>query len=102
MPLNLFVIVVPEALDWSNNNGVDANNGRDDADVLLLKIFRSHPEKRTCFINPVPYRYYCRKRDQMIEFQIEGTKASHIVSLCSDGVSKEHHTEFGLDHRLVA
>ena len=24
MPLNLFVIVVLEALDWSNNNGVDA------------------------------------------------------------------------------
>src|ERR1700730_4206771 len=56
IPLNLFEIVVPEALDWSNNNGIDANNGRDDADVLLLKIFRSHLEKRTCFINPVPHR----------------------------------------------
>ncbi len=46
IPLNLIVIVVPEVLDWSNNNGVDANNGRDDSDILLLKIFRSHPEKR--------------------------------------------------------
>ena len=41
IPLNLFVIVVPEALHWSNNNGVNANDGRDEADVLLLKIFRS-------------------------------------------------------------
>ena len=56
IPLNLIVIVVPEALHWSNNNGVDANNGREDANVLLLKIFWSHPEKRTCFIDRVPNR----------------------------------------------
>ena len=56
IPLNLIVIVVREALDWGNNNGLHANNRREKADVLLLKIFRSHSEKRALFVNPVPYR----------------------------------------------
>src|ERR1700730_2019496 len=56
MPLNLIVIVVRKALDWSNNNSVDAYDRRHDADVLLLKIILNHSEKGTFFINPVPYR----------------------------------------------
>src|SRR6516162_4359250 len=38
----------------------------------------------------------------MIEIQCEGTKASHIVSFCSDGASKEDHTEIGLDHCVMS
>src|SRR6516165_1639613 len=38
----------------------------------------------------------------MIKIQFEGTKASHIVSFCSDGPSKEDHTEIGLDHCMMS
>ena len=56
IPLNLITIVVSVALDWSNDDGLDANNGREDADVLLLKVLRSHSEKRALFVNTVAYR----------------------------------------------
>ena len=56
IPLNLIVIMVRVALDRSNKHGVDANDGRHDADVQSPKIFWGHPEKRTLFINRVPYR----------------------------------------------
>jgi hypothetical protein len=43
-------------LDRGNNHGVNTDNGGHNADVQSPKVFRTHPEKRTLFVNRVPYR----------------------------------------------